>query len=144
MSVVCLTKLCLGTDLIYIPRVQRGLQRFANHYAKKLLTPQEWDYCQSQTQGLLEKATLKAAALVAARLAAKEAVAKALGCGLNGLGYGQGVGWQSIEVISTQHHPPTLMLHDKAFVLANQRGLTQWLLSWSHDGDYTTATALGL
>ena len=144
MSGVCLTKLCLGTDLIYIPRVQRGLKRFAAHYAQKLLTPHEWDYCQSQAQGLLEEGSLKAAALVAARLAAKEAVAKALGCGLNGLGYGQGVRWQSIEVISAPNLPPTLMLHDKAFVLANQRGLTQWLLSCAHDGDYTTATAIGL
>jgi holo-[acyl-carrier protein] synthase len=136
---MCLTKLCLGTDLIYIPRVQRGLKRFSAHYASKLFTPQEWDYCQTQARAPLQEATL-----IAARLATKEAVAKALGCGLNGLGYGQGVHWQSIEVISTLHQPPTLMLHDKAFVLANQRGITQWLLSWSHDGDYATATVIGL
>ncbi len=144
MSGVCLTKVCLGTDLMYVPRVQRGLQRFASHYAQKLLTAQEWGYCQSQVGGLLTQAAPKAAALVAARLAAKEAVAKALGCGLNGLGYGQGVSWQAIEVISAPNQPPTLMLHDKAFVLANQKGLTQWLISWAHDGDYVTATVLGV
>ncbi len=144
MAGLGLTNVCLGTDLIYIPRVQQGLKRFARHYASKLFTSQEWDYCQTHAGGPLQQATIKAATLMAARLATKEAVAKALGCGLNGLGYGQGIHWQSIEVVSALHQPPTLMLHDKAFVVANQRGITQWLLSWSHDGDYATATVIGL
>lgn len=144
MSGMCLTKLCLGTDLIYVPRVQLGLKRFAKHYASKLLTPQEWEYCESQAKTPLAQGAAQSATLVAARLAAKEAVAKALGCGLNGLGYGSGVAWQSIEVLSTLNHPPTLMLHDKAFVFANQRGITHWLLSWSHDGDYVSATVIGV
>lgn len=127
----------LGSDLVYIPRLQQAKKRHGDAFFRKLLTPAEWAYCQSGG----EKRWLARAAV---RLAVKEAVAKALGCGLNGLGWGQGIGWRDVEVISAHQQAPKVQLHGKAQEQALILGLTGWQVSISHDGDYGLATVIGL
>jgi holo-[acyl-carrier protein] synthase len=128
---------CLGNDLVYIPRLEQAHQRHGDAFFRKVLTPDEWAYCQAGGK----KRWL---ARVAVRLAVKEAVAKALGCGLNGLGWGHGIDWQEVEVVSTHQAPPTVQLHGKAANQAHASGLVAWQISLSHDGDYGLATVLGL
>ena len=74
------------------------------------------------------------AARLAARWAAKEACAKALGCG-----FGELLSWRDIEVIRTGNTPPTLMLTPEA---TKRHGDPTFLLSLSHDGDYAIAVVL--
>jgi holo-[acyl-carrier protein] synthase len=131
----------LGTDLVHLPRLVRIFDRYGAPFFQKLLTEQEWNYCQSGgTQGIKGKILLIRRA--AGRIAVKEAVAKALGCGLNGMGWSQGVDWKEIEVLSTPQSPPQLRLFGKAEALAEQLQLHHWQLSLSHDGDYALATVI--
>ena len=71
--------------------------------------------------------------------AAKEAVLKALGTGWAG-----GIAWTEVEVVHTPAGAPTVALSGRAQELADERGVSKWLLSLSHDGDYATATAIAL
>ena len=71
--------------------------------------------------------------------AAKEAVLKALGTG-----WAEGIAWTEIEVVHSLSGAPTIALSGRAQELADERGVSRWLLSLSHDGDYATATAIAL
>ncbi len=65
-------------------------------------------------------------ASLAARFAAKEAAAKALGTGIGV------VRWQDIEVVTDARGTPRLVLHGVALALAERDGLSEWALSLSH------------
>jgi holo-[acyl-carrier protein] synthase len=132
--------LILGTDLVYVPRLRVSFQRYGEAFFQKLLTPGEWAYCQG-VGAAREPQRLRRAA---GRIAMKEAVAKALGLGINGLGWTQGAKWKEIEVLGQSQSPPSLCLHGRALETAVRLGVTAWRCSLSHDGDYAMATAIGL
>jgi holo-[acyl-carrier protein] synthase len=131
---------CLGTDLVYVPRLMKIYRRYGAAFFRKLLTAQEWDYCDNAGTGGDRMRIRRASA----RIAVKEAVSKALGCGLNGLGWAQGVGWRDIEVVSVPQSPPQLRFSGEALERATAQGLHHWRVSISHDGDYAMATVIGL
>jgi holo-[acyl-carrier protein] synthase len=64
---------------------------------------------------------------LAVRFAAKEAVSKALGCGIGE------VAFKDIEVLSDEHNAPVLRLHGAAERKAGELGLKTWSISLSHD-----------
>jgi len=132
-----ITDIRVGTDLVYIPRLKRTYERLGAAFFLKILTESEWAYCQ---QGHLKHALRRAAA----RIAAKEAVAKALGCGLNGLGWSQGIRWRDIEIFSAGNEPPILQLYGTAIKKQTLVAIQDWRLSISHDGDYALASVWGL
>jgi holo-[acyl-carrier protein] synthase len=134
-----ITDLRLGTDLVYIPRLQTALSRYGQLFFARLLTSAELAYCFSADKR--ESISIRRAA---GRIALKEAVSKALGTGLNGLGWSQGIYWQNIELQARERQAPALILHGKAKQIAEQAGICDWRVSLSHDGDYATATAIGL
>lgn len=72
---------------------------------------------------------------LAARFAAKEAVAKALGApgGLN---------WHDCEVVTDHDGRPWLTVAGTVAAAAVERGITRWHLSLSHDGGIASATVL--
>ena len=76
-----------------------------------------------------------------ARLAAKEAVLKALGSAYAELGLDAPQGWeyQDIEVTSTPGTPPRLRLTGAAAMAARQAGIGHWHLSLAHDGGMAQA-----
>ena len=80
----------------------------------------------------------------AGRIALKEAVSKALGVGVNGLGWSNGLSWREVEVVAEVRQAPTLLLHGRAKQIANERHIRAWRTSLSHDGDYAMATVIGL
>jgi holo-[acyl-carrier protein] synthase len=127
----------IGTDLLYMPRLEKISHRIGNRFFQRVLTEAEWLYCQQgHSKHLLRRA--------AARIAVKEAVAKALGCGLNGLGWGNGVNWQDIELLSQEKEAPVLQLHRTAQEKEALLSVQDWRVSISHDGDYALATVVGL
>lgn len=130
----------LGTDLVYIPRLARSYAKLGERFLARLLTQEELTYCRGQ--GIFrEAAFLKRAA---GRIAIKEAVSKALGTGLNGLGWGQGIHWREVNIVSQPQSPPALVLNGRALEIASGLGIRCWRLSLSHDGDYALATVIGL
>jgi holo-[acyl-carrier protein] synthase len=68
----------VGTDVVEIARVAMAIERTGERFLRRILAPAELDLAQRQNQG-------REAEFVAGRFAAKEAMAKALGCGLGRL-----------------------------------------------------------
>jgi len=75
---------------------------------------------------------------LAGRFAAKEAVVKALGCGIGD------VTWQDVEILRGQDGEPCLMLKGKAVEHATTLGLEQWSLSISHTHEHAVALAVAI
>src|SRR5512132_3747215 len=88
----------VGIDLVDIHRVVEMLERREEQALQKLLTPSERAFVLAQPVP---------ARHVAARIAAKEAVYKAL----QSLPDARGVGWQASEVLRSDHGRPSVKLH---------------------------------
>jgi holo-[acyl-carrier protein] synthase len=111
----------LGLDMVEISRIEAVLKRHGNRFLCRVYTDQELAYVNERPPAL------------AARWAAKEATAKALGTGI-GL-----VGFQEIEVICDAQGKPELLLHGNAARQAARLHLDQFALSLSHTADYALA-----
>jgi holo-[acyl-carrier protein] synthase len=131
--------LLLGTDLVEVSRLKKAFSCYGQVFFAKMLTPLEMEHC--FTAATKESVSIQRAA---GRIAVKEAVSKALGSGLNGLGWGKGVDWREIEVVSGHQQPPRLKLHAGAQALAEEMQVRDWRISLSHDGQYAIATVIGL
>ncbi len=90
----------LGNDLADIRRVEKVYTRFGKKFLARVFTKKEQEKCCS---------AYKPPACYAKRFAAKEAFAKAVGCGI-----GEKLGWLDIELISDEKNKPALLLSEKA------------------------------
>jgi holo-[acyl-carrier protein] synthase len=116
-----------GIDLIEVQRVEDGINRLGERFLNRFFTPGERADCEDKPQRL------------AARFAAKEAVAKALGTGIGD------VGWRDIEIrCNNDRGRPTLHLHGPAAALSAEMGLTQWDISLTHTQEHASAVAVAL
>jgi len=122
----------LGTDVVYIPRIQAAIDRFGDRFLQRVYTPTEQQDC-GYGKDTSRRPSINQ---LAGRWAAKEAVAKALGTGWRGFGY------TDIEIRRQPSGAPTVHLHRAAAEMVRDSGEDQWHLSLSHDGDYAIATAL--
>lgn len=112
-----------GVDLVDVARFQRLLTLRGDLLLERVFTPHE----------LL--AARGGPARLAARLAAKEAVAKALGTGIGP------IGWRDVEVRDSAG-APIVVLTGAAAALARDRGLRQWAVSLAHAGGFAVAVVL--
>ncbi len=110
-----------GVDIIEISRVGQVLDRYGQRFLDRMFTPEEIAYCRGRPPNL------------AARFAAKEAVMKALGTGV------RGVGWKDIEVVRQESGAPAIRLHGRAKSRAQRLGLEEISVSMSHSRDYAVA-----
>lgn len=117
-----------GIDLTEIPRIQQSLDRYGQRFLNRVYTPAEQAYC-------LRKR--KAAESLAARFAAKEAGAKALGTGIS-----HGVSWLEIEVVREPSGRPTLVFHGRAAEFARRLAATRASLSLTHTDALAMASVL--
>lgn len=124
----------LGTDIVYIPRIQAALDRFGDRFLQRVYTSAEQRDC-GCIQGVIGN-PLGSINQIAGRWAAKEAVAKALGTGWRGVGY------TDIEIRRELSGAPSVHLHGRAIAVMAAWGGGEWQLSLSHDQDYAIATAL--
>jgi holo-[acyl-carrier protein] synthase len=92
-------------------------------------TPGEWEAAGSGRH--VEK--------LASRFAIKEAILKALGTG-----WGSGIAFTDVEVITLLTGAPTVALHRKPLTLATSFGITKWLVSASHTRTFAIASAIAL
>jgi len=115
-----------GVDIIEVARIRRAGQRHGERFYKRFFTQVEQNYCGTRYEAL------------AARFAAKEAVAKALGTGI-GI-----IGWTDIEIVNDQNGMPHLKLHGPAAKLAEELGLTEWSISLSHTHEQAVASVVAL
>jgi holo-[acyl-carrier protein] synthase len=118
----------LGTDLIEIERIERSVQRYGEAFLRRVYTPGEIDYCMARRNY---------AESLAARFAAKEAGAKALGTGIS-----RGVHWREFEVRRERGQRPTLHLSGRAAEIALRLGVRHLALSLSHSRQMSIAVVV--
>ena len=119
----------LGTDLVEIARMEASLARFGDRFLERIFTPGEIAYCNARRKGAAES--------LAARFAAKEAAAKALGTGIS-----RGIGWKELEVVRHHGQPPQLRLHGRAAERAAYLGARHHSLSLTHGRDHALAVVV--
>jgi holo-[acyl-carrier protein] synthase len=118
----------IGTDLIEIARIERSYQRFGHSFLGRVYTPGEIAYCMSKKNY---------AESLAARFAAKEAGAKALGTGIS-----HGVSWREFEVRRQRSGKPELHLSGRAAQIAEKLGIRRFSLSLSHSRAMSIAVVI--
>jgi len=115
----------IGTDIVRISRIEKNLQRFGNKFAERILTENELaEFLQHKNP----------ASFLAKRFAAKEAAAKAMGCGFrDGL---------MLSHIGTGHDAlgkPLLEYSDKAIEHCKRLKISKSHLSVSDEDEYAVA-----
>jgi holo-[acyl-carrier protein] synthase len=118
----------LGTDLIETGRVEASIARFGERFLERIFSPEEIAYCQRKKN---------AAESFAARFAAKEAGAKALGTGIS-----RGVTWREFEVNREASGKPSLHLSGRAAELAGAMGVRRIQLSLTHSREFALAVVV--
>ena len=119
-------KLKTGVDLIEIERIRASIEQHGEKFLQRIYTPRELDICAENIASL------------AARFAAKEAVAKTLGTGIGA------VGFRDIEILRDENRAPVLYLHGAAQELAAMLGLENWSISLSHTKTHAIAMVVAI
>ncbi len=117
-----------GIDLVEIERIQHTLERFGVRFLNRIYTSDEQAYCMKKRN---------AAESLAARFAAKEAGAKALGTGIS-----HGVNWLEIEVVREPGGRPTLKFHGRAAERARWLNARRAALSLTHTSNLAVASVV--
>jgi holo-[acyl-carrier protein] synthase len=115
-----------GVDIVELSRLEGLKPAIRKRFLERVFTPLE-----------LANASASDAALMG-RFAAKEAVAKALGCGIGK------VGWKEVEILEDEEGAPQLSLHGNAKELAKSLRLKLWSISISHSRTHAVAMAVAL
>jgi holo-[acyl-carrier protein] synthase len=110
-----------GVDMIEVARLARAINRHGDRLFRRFYTDRELARCGGHI------------GMLAARFAAKEAAAKALGTGIGD------VRWVDIEVTNGERGEPQLVFHGAAQTLADDLGLNEWSLSISHTREHGVA-----
>jgi holo-[acyl-carrier protein] synthase len=117
-----------GIDLTEVGRIQKTVDRHGARFLDRVFTVGEQAYC-------LQRRT--AAESLAARFAAKEAAAKALGTGIS-----RGVTWTEIEVVREPGGKPGIRFHGRAAEIAARLGVAHAALSLTHTADLAVASVV--
>ena len=112
----------VGIDVVLVEKFTRALER----------TPLLGDRIFTEAELLTTSGNPRSAESLAARFAAKEAVAKALGAP-------GGLHWHDCEVVTDPDGRPWLTVSGTVAAAAAERGITFWHLSLSHDGGIASA-----
>jgi holo-[acyl-carrier protein] synthase len=115
-----------GIDLVEIQRFEELAPNIRERFFQRVFTARELEL------------TGESLASLAGRFAVKEAVAKALGCGIGP------VGWKDIEIHRGPNGEPVLELHGAALAAASALGLETWSVSISHTGGLAIASAVAV
>jgi holo-[acyl-carrier protein] synthase len=131
-----------GVDIVEVARVRRAVERWGTRFLERVYTAGELEACAAFVSPRFPS--------LAARWAAKEAAAKALGVGLSGLGAaaaggeGEPLHFHELEVVRGASGRPELRLHGRAVALAAASSIDSWALSMSHTAQYAVASVVAL
>lgn len=118
-----------GIDLVEIQRVAGMLEAHPERFLERCFSKSEAAYCQAGGRRRAEH--------FAARFAAKEAAAKALGTGFRG-----GVAFTDFEVLRDPSGRPSLRVSGEAERVARAAGIRDWCISLSHTDEHAMASVL--
>lgn len=111
----------IGTDIIQINRIEKSLAQFGDKFKQRFLHPQEMKL-------------VKKTESMAGFWAAKEAIAKALGCGI-----GSDLSFHDIIIVKDSRGRPTFTLSEEA---QKMHQIKESSISISHDGGFAIAVAV--
>lgn len=114
-----------GLDLIEIDRLRNIRPGLRDRFLTRVYTQVEI----SESAGRDE--------YLAGRFAGKEAVAKALGCGIGP------IRWQDVEITTDEAGAPRVSLYGEAKTIAAALGITAWSISISHTATVAAASVVG-
>lgn len=120
----------IGTDICQINRIKTAYKRFGKRFLKRVLTENEIKYITSSKKNLIYR--------LAGRFAAKEAISKVLGTGL------RGVYFKEIEILREKSGAPKVLLHKRAKKISQDKKLSNFEVSISHEKDFSIAIAIAL
>lgn len=120
----------IGIDVVEVERVESSMAEFGERFANRVFTEAERAYCDSQKRPAIH---------YAARFAAKEAVAKALGTGI-----GKDLSWLDMEIRRRESGEPEVFLSGDGEKFAKANNLTQIKISLTHAQHYAAANAVAL
>ncbi len=115
----------LGNDITECARIEQALTKHGDLFLDHLLTARE----KAESRGRLS--------YYAGRWAAKEAVSKALGCGI-----GEHCAFADIEILNNEAGKPEVKLAGAAEITAKRLKVSRIHLSISHERSYAMATAV--
>ena len=115
----------LGNDIADCRRIEQMMQKYGDLFLDHLLTPAE----KAESKGRFT--------YCAGRWAAKEAVSKALGCGI-----GANCAFTDIEIIDNEAGKPEVKLSGAAEITAKKLKADRIHLSISHERHYAVATVI--
>jgi holo-[acyl-carrier protein] synthase len=118
----------LGLDMVEIDRIERLAKEHEARFVGKYFTEAEVSYAESHH---------RPGEHLAARFAAKEAAAKALGTGI-----AERVRMSDIEVVARDSGQPRLVLHGAAAELAKETGVTRTHVSLTHTKTHAAAVVV--
>lgn len=116
----------IGIDIVPVHRIASLIDRYERETLNLLFTPGEIELCQAGKDNYR---------FYAVCFAAKEAVGKALGTGL------AGIGWNQIEA-SIIHGQLSVSLHGEARIQAKRLGIREWLADWFHWNEHVLVHVL--
>jgi holo-[acyl-carrier protein] synthase len=111
-----------GIDLVEIERFSTIDPKLKQRFCQRVFTDQEIAAADNKDERF------------AGRFAAKEAAAKALGCGIGD------INWHDLEILNDPRGKPVLHLYGEADKLAREIGWVDWAVSITHTA--TTAAAI--
>ena len=115
-----------GIDIVEIDRIRNAREH--HDLDHRILTPGELEY--ARNKGSREE-------FFAGRWAAKEAVSKALGCGI-----GKNCSLLDIEILPDASGSPQIRLSGAAAESARKLGVSAWSISITHEKHYAAAMVI--
>lgn len=114
-----------GLDLVEISRISSLKTSIKDRFIRRILTEKERKEHPEDRS-------------IAGIFAAKEATAKAMGCGI-GI-----ISWQEIEILPDQLGAPRLVLTGKALQRSVKMGISNWSVSITHTAELAAAQVVGI
>jgi holo-[acyl-carrier protein] synthase len=114
----------VGVDIIEVDRIRKVYARHGERFLQRVFTDLEIAQCRGKI------------ARLAGRFAVKEAISKALGTGLHG------VGWREMEVVQLYSGRPSVRLHGNAKRRAEYLGLNAFDVSIADLAQFSIAIAV--
>lgn len=118
----------LGIDIVETARIRQVIERHGEQFLNRVYTPAE------QAVG---KIRASAQHFYAGRWAAKEAAAKALGCGI-----GSECAFNEIEIVDSEIGVPSLVFSGSAARTAAALGAKNVRVSITHEREYAAAVVI--
>ena len=119
----------IGTDIVECERIQHALEAHPNQFPQMIFTEAEIAAAPPNFQSRV--------AYFAGRWAAKEAIAKALGCG-----FGSECAWLDLNIRNEEGGAPVVELSGQALATFGKLKGSALHISISHERHYSTAVAI--